>query len=61
MCIVFIVISGFLAFSFYMDGAMLYALVSGAICAVLMSFFIRNFINNAPCLFGRRTDCKKKT
>ncbi|MCU7938588.1 MAG: hypothetical protein KZQ64_09815 [gamma proteobacterium symbiont of Bathyaustriella thionipta] len=60
MCIVFIVITGFLAFSFYMDGSMLYALMSGSICAVLMIFFARNIINNAPCLFGSRTDCKKK-
>ncbi len=60
MCIVFIVITGFLTFSFYMDGSMLYASISGLICSVLLIFFVRNLINNAPCLFGKRTDCKKK-
>jgi ABC-type lipoprotein release transport system permease subunit len=61
MCIIFIVITGFLTFSFFMDGSILYAAISGVICGVLMIFFIRNIINNAPCLFGRRTDCKKKS
>ncbi|MCK5648614.1 MAG: hypothetical protein KAI22_07010 [Gammaproteobacteria bacterium] len=60
MCILFIAISGFLAVSFYTNGDITYAVMSGAVCSVLLIFFIRNMINNSACLFGRRTDCNKK-
>ncbi|MBE9526428.1 MAG: hypothetical protein IME94_05575 [Proteobacteria bacterium] len=59
MCILFIVISGFLTISFYMNGEFILASVTGIICAILFVFFIRNLINNVPCLFGKRTDCHK--
>jgi len=59
MCIVFIVISGFLAVSFYSNDQLLFALGSSIVCLVLLSFFIRNLITNSPCLFGKRTDCGK--
>ena len=59
MCIVFIVISGFLAVSFYSNNQLLFALGSVLVSLVLLSFFVRNLITNSPCLFGKRTDCRK--
>ena len=51
---------GFLSVSFYSNGDMGFTLVSGFISAILFFFFIRNLINNGPCLFGKRNDCHKK-
>ncbi len=60
MCLIFIAITGFLAVSFFMNGDIIYAILSGVICFVLLIFFIRNLFLNGACLFGRRTDCHKK-
>lgn len=60
MCILFIVISGFLTVSFYTNGDITYAVISGVVCSVLMIFFISNMINNSACLFGRKINCNKK-
>ena len=60
MCLIFIAITGFLAVSFFMNGDVIYSILSGAICFVLLMFFIRNLFNNGACLFGLRTDCHKK-
>ncbi len=60
MCIIFIVISGFLAVSFFVNGDIAYAIPSGAVCLVLLIFFIRNLIKNSGCLFGHRTDCNNR-
>jgi len=59
MCIIFIVISGFLAVSFYSNEQLFFALGSGIVCLILLSFFIRNLITNSGCLFGKKTDCRK--
>ncbi len=60
MCIIFIVITGFLSVSFFSSGDMLFALLSGLVCTVLLGFFIRNLVTNSACLFGKKTDCGKK-
>ena len=63
MCIIFIVISGFLAVSFYSNGDIIPAIASGLICFVLLFFFARNLYNNGACLFsnlfGKKKDCRK--
>lgn len=59
MCIIFIVITAFLAISFFSNGDTLYAVLSAAVCSVLLFFFIRNLINNGACLFSRKKDCNK--
>ncbi len=60
MCIIFMVVTGFLAVSFYSNGDTFYAALSAAVCCVLLFFFIRNLINNGACLFSRSDDCNKR-
>ncbi len=59
MCIIFIIITGFLSVSFYTNGEIFFALISGVICLILASFFIQNLIHNSGCLFGNKSNCRK--
>lgn len=60
MCVIFVIITGFLAVSFYSNGAIVSAALSGMVCVILLIFFINNMIKNRACLFGNKTDCHKK-
>lgn len=59
MCIIFIVITGFLSISFFLQGDLILAIINSIIFVILSFFFMKNLIKNGPCLFGKRSDCKK--
>jgi len=47
-------------FSFFSQGLIPHAVISGILASVSLFFFIRKLISNGRCIFGNDTDCNTK-
>ncbi|DAB38427.1 MAG: hypothetical protein A2552_07465 [Sulfuricurvum sp. RIFOXYD2_FULL_44_160] len=46
--------------SFFSQGLLPHAIISGLLASLSLFFFIRKLIFNGRCIFGKETDCNKK-
>jgi hypothetical protein len=60
MCFVLTIVFIVAAFSFFSDGLILQAIISGVIASTALFFFIRKLIFNGRCIFGKDRDCNSK-
>jgi Na+/glutamate symporter len=59
MCLI-LTFAFFLAtLSFFSQGLIPHAIISGIIASVFLFFFIRKLITNGRCIFGKDRDCNK--
>lgn len=47
-------------FSFFSQGLIPHAVISGLLASISLFFLIRKLIFNGRCIFGKETDCNKK-
>ncbi|MDP2849704.1 MAG: hypothetical protein Q8O20_01380 [Sulfuricurvum sp.] len=47
-------------FSFFSQGLIPHAVISGLLASLSLFFLIRKLIFNGRCIFGKETDCNKK-
>ena len=61
MCLILTLAFIVAAFSFFTQGLIPHAIISGVIAAISLFFFIRKLITNGRCIFGKDRDCNKPT
>lgn len=57
MCFVLTIVFVVATFSFFSQGLIPHAIISGVLAAVSLFFLIRKLIFNGRCIFGKATDC----
>lgn len=57
MCLILTLAFVIATFTFFAQGLIIQALMSGVIAAVSLFFFIRKLITNGRCIFGKDRDC----
>lgn len=60
MCLILTVTFIVAALSFFGQGLMPHAIISGFLASISLFFFIRKLIVNGRCIFGNDTDCNAK-
>ncbi len=60
MCLLIASAILFGAYSFYIDGYILQAIISALLALILYSFFTYRMIKNRKCIFGDKFDCNKE-
>ncbi len=59
MCLILTLAFIAAAFSFFSQGLIPHAIISGIIAVLSLFFFIRKLITNGRCIFGKDRDCNK--
>ncbi len=60
MCLLIASAILFGAYSFYIDGYILQAIISAAIALLVYIFFTYRMIKNRKCIFGDKADCNRE-
>ena len=60
MCLLIASAILFGAYSFYMDGYILQAIISTLLASLLYGFFTYRMIKNRKCIFGDKADCNRE-
>ena len=59
MCLLIASAILFAAYTFYIDGYLLQAIISAVLALLVYSFFTYRMIKNRRCIFGDKTDCNR--
>lgn len=59
MCLILTLAFIFATLTFYSQGLIIQATMSGVIATISLFFFIRKLITNGRCIFGKDRDCNK--
>lgn len=59
MCLILTLAFILATLTFYSQGLMTQAIMSGGIASLFLFFFIRKLITNGRCIFGKARDCNK--
>lgn len=57
MCLILTLAFIVATFSFFTQGLIPHAIMSGVIASISLFFFIRKLITNGRCIFGKDKDC----
>lgn len=57
MCLILTLAFIVATFSFFTQGLIPHAIMSGVIASISLFFFIRKLITNGRCIFGKDRDC----
>lgn len=57
MCLILTLAFIVVTFSFFTQGLIPHAIMSGVIASISLFFFIRKLITNGRCIFGKDRDC----
>ncbi len=59
MCLLIASAMYFAAYTFFMNGFLIQASISGVMATLIISYFSYRTIKNHRCIFGKQKDCNK--